>query len=108
MILYGCKCLKLGRQDKLEQLGKHHTSKPVMVSCEFNSHWRQLYFLLKLLRHINVNFVQKCQKCQICVIYENLDSQQKAPNVFQDSFRPLHKNVMRRETITTIDWWFKR
>ena len=24
------------------------------------------------LRHLNANFVQKCQKCQICVIYENL------------------------------------
>ena len=23
------------------QLDKHRTSKPVMVSCEFNSHWRQ-------------------------------------------------------------------
>ena len=44
-----------------------------IVSFEFNSHWRQLYFLLKLLRHLNANFVQKCQKCQICVIYENLD-----------------------------------
>ena len=25
------------------------------------------------LRHLDANFVQKCQKCQICVIYENLD-----------------------------------
>ena len=41
-----------------------------MVSCEFNSHWRQLYFLLKLFKTLNANFVQKCQ---ICVIYENLD-----------------------------------
>ena len=24
------------------------------------------------LRHLDANFVQKCQKCQICVIYENL------------------------------------
>ena len=54
----------------LAQLDKHQTSKLVMVCCEFNSHWRQLYFLLKLLKHLDVNFVQKCQ---ICVIYENLD-----------------------------------
>ena len=26
------------------QLDKHQTSKPVMVRCEFNSHWRQPYF----------------------------------------------------------------
>ena len=26
------------------------------------------------LRHLDANFVQKCQKCQICVIYQNLDS----------------------------------
>ena len=30
----------------LAQLDTHQTSKPVLVSCEFNSHWRQLYFLL--------------------------------------------------------------
>ena len=28
---------------------------------------------LIFLRHIDANFVQKCQKCQIFVIYENLD-----------------------------------
>ena len=42
-----------------------------MVSCELNSHWRQLYLLLKLFKDFDANFVQKCQ---ICVIYENLDS----------------------------------
>ena len=26
-------------------------------------------------RHLDANFVQKYQKCQICVIYENLDSE---------------------------------
>ena len=26
-----------------------------------------------ILRHLDANFVQKCQKCQICVIDENLD-----------------------------------
>ena len=39
----------------LAELDRHPTCKPVMVSCEFDSHWRQLYFL----RHINANFVQK-------------------------------------------------
>ena len=53
----------------LAQLDRHQTCEPVMVSCEFNYHWRQLY----LLRHLDANFVQTCQKCQICVIYENLD-----------------------------------
>ena len=58
--------------DKLAQLVKHRTSKPVMVSCEFNPYWSKLYFLLKRFK-IDANFVQKCQKCQICVIYENFD-----------------------------------
>ena len=43
------------------------------ISCEFNSHWRQLYFWLKLFETINVNFVQKCQKSQIFVENENLE-----------------------------------
>ena len=44
-----------------------------MISCEFNSHWRQLYFLLKLFKPLDVNFVQKCQKYQICVVCKNLE-----------------------------------
>ena len=28
----------------LALLDKHQTSKPVMLTCEFNSHWRQFYF----------------------------------------------------------------
>ena len=59
----------------LAQLDRHQTSKPVMVCCEFNSHWGQLYFL----RHFDANFVQKCQKCQICVIYENLTCNLRIP-----------------------------
>ena len=31
----------------LAQLDKHQTSKSVVVSCEFNSHWRQFYFSLQ-------------------------------------------------------------
>ena len=31
------------------------------------------------LRHLDANFVQKCQKCQICVNYENLECEQ---NIF--------------------------
>ena len=29
--------------DIFAQLDKHKTAKPVMVSCEFNFHWRQLF-----------------------------------------------------------------
>ena len=32
------------RPVRLKQLDKDQTSKPVMVSCEFNFHCRQLYF----------------------------------------------------------------
>ena len=41
--------------------------------CEFNFHYSQLYFLLKLFKTFDVNSVQKYQKCQICVENENLD-----------------------------------
>ena len=33
---------------------------------QWQSHWRQLYFLLKLFNTLDVNFVQKCQICVIC------------------------------------------
>ena len=29
----------------LAELDRHHTCKSVMISCEFKSHWRQIYFL---------------------------------------------------------------
>ena len=32
--------LRLSTYDRLAQLDKHQTSDPVMVSCEFDSHWR--------------------------------------------------------------------
>ena len=38
--------------------------------CELKSYWKAT---LIFLRYLNANFVQKCQKCQICVIYENLE-----------------------------------
>ena len=47
----------------LAQLDRHQTCKPVMVSCDFNSHWRQLYFfkdisMLILYRNVrNVKFM---------------------------------------------------
>ena len=49
--------------DRLAQLDKHQTSKPLMVSCEFNSHWRQLYFLLKPF---------KAPQCQFCTKISDL------------------------------------
>ena len=44
----------------------HQTCKPVMVSAVL------LEATLILLIHLDANLVQKWQKCQICVIYENL------------------------------------
>ena len=54
----------------LARLDQHQTCKPVMVTVvSSNPTWGNFIFL----RHLNANFVQKCQKCQICVIYENLE-----------------------------------
>ena len=54
----------------LAQLDRHQTCKPVMVIVlSLNPTGGNFIFL----RHLNANFVQKCQKCQICVIYENLE-----------------------------------
>ena len=46
----------------------HETKFSIKISYSTHA-WRQHYFL----RHIDANFVQKRQKCQICVIYENHD-----------------------------------
>ena len=54
----------------LAQLDQHQTCKPVMVSVE-SSNFTGGNFIF--WRHLDFNFVQKWQKCQICVIYENLD-----------------------------------
>ena len=31
--------------DRSAQLDEHQTYKPVIVSCEFNFHWKELYIL---------------------------------------------------------------
>ena len=54
----------------LAHLDGHQTCKPVMVSVVSSSPTRGNFVFLK---HLNANIVQKCQKCQNCVIYENLD-----------------------------------
>ena len=80
--------MRLARQDRIAQLEKHQTSKLLMVSCEFNSHWRQLYFLMKLLRHADAKFGQKCH---ICIIYENLELQYNP--LLNDKITPNKKNI---------------
>ena len=57
MTLQGSESLRLARHDRLVQLDKHQAFKIVVVSCEFSSHWRQLYFLLKLFK------IPQCQFC---------------------------------------------
>ena len=54
----------------LAQLDQHKTCNPVMVSVVSSNPTGGNFIFL---RHFDANFVQKCQKCQICVIYENLD-----------------------------------
>ena len=54
----------------LAQLDYQQAYKPVMVSVVSSSPaWRNFI----LLKHLDANFVQKEQKCQIWVIYENLE-----------------------------------
>ena len=53
----------------LAQLDQHQTCKSVMVLWVQISLEATLFFL----RHLDANFVQKWQKCQICVTYENLN-----------------------------------
>ena len=54
----------------LAQLDRYQTCKLVMVSVVSSSPTGGNFIFL---RHLNANFVQKCQKCQICAIYENLE-----------------------------------
>ena len=56
--------------DCLKQLDRHQTCKTVIVSTVSLSPTGGNFIFL---RHLNANFVQKCQKSQSCVIYENLD-----------------------------------
>ena len=51
-------------------MDRHQTRKPVMASIVSSSPTGGNFIFLT---HLNANFVQKCQKCQISVIYENLD-----------------------------------
>ena len=54
----------------LAQVDKYQTSKPVMVSCGFNSHSKQFIFCCTLKLFVNI-----VQKCQIWDIYLNLEQQ---------------------------------
>ena len=61
--------MKLSTHACLAQLDRHQTCKPVMVSVVSSSPTGGNF---TFLRQLNANFGQRCQKCQICVIYENL------------------------------------
>ena len=54
----------------LPQLDQHQTCKLVMVSVVSSNPTGGNFIFL---RHLDTKFVQKRQKCQICVIYENFD-----------------------------------
>ena len=56
MTLQGSETLRQARHVRLAQFVKHQTFKPVMVSCEFNSHQRELYFFRKLFKAIPCQF----------------------------------------------------
>ena len=61
----------------LAQLDQHQTRNPVMVGVMSSNPTGDNFIFL---RHLDANFVQKCQKCQICFIYENLDCLVFDPN----------------------------
>ena len=61
--------LRLARHDRLAYLDKYQFSEPVMVSCEFNSHCRQFYLLLKIFKTSRYQILQKCQICVISDIF---------------------------------------
>ena len=62
--------MKLSTHACLAQLDQHQTCKPMLVSVVSLSPTGGNFIFV---RHIGTNFVQKLQKRQICVIYENLE-----------------------------------
>ena len=82
MTLQWSKSLRLARHNRLAQLDKHQTSKPVMVSCEYNSHLRQLIFLLKPF---------KTPPCRCCIEMSYLCYLLKPRFAFNVSFWFFHK-----------------
>ena len=84
MTLHRSENLKLSTHACLAQLDGHQTYKPVMVSVVSLSPTGGNFIFL---RHLDANFVQKWQKCQICVIYENLDSVSSARIVLEQNNR---------------------
>ena len=50
---------------------------------------------LFFLRHLDANFVQKCQKCQICVIYENLEWEWEIVYFIHYRLQLSHKDVSK-------------
>ena len=59
MTSWGPESLNLTSYGKLAQLNKYQTSKPILVSCKFNSQRRQLYFLLKLFKILWCQFLYR-------------------------------------------------
>ena len=79
---------------------KYQTSKPVMVSCEFNSHWRQFYLLLEPFK--TLSFVHFLQKCQILVIGEKYLITDRSCNL--GSNKLMNKNCLG--FTNTVGWTY--
>ena len=83
----------------LAQLDQHQTSNPVMVSV-LSSNPTGGNFIF-FLRHLDANFVQKWQKCQICVIYENLEWSK----CFFTRVDCITAKIARGEDFTSVTRW---
>ena len=65
----------------------------------------QLDATLSFLRHLDVNFVQKWQKCQICVIYENLKWQSTFGLGWDNRYLLIVSNIKFEIKIKRSSWW---
>ena len=83
----------------LAQLDQHQTCKPVIISVVSSNPTGGNFIFL---RHLDADFVQKWQKCQICVIYENFECIGTMQHIFIDV---LSVQVKWFQDCNSVDYW---